>query len=306
MKFSSKLVPASLAALAAAIAVPAAAQSAAPEAAPAAAAAAEPPFPLTPEGAAQFVTAAEKDLFDYTVEASQVNWVNNTYITEDTEALNAEQDATLTKMMVGNAVKAARYAQAPGLDYDTNRILSRMRTAITSPAPTRAGAAEEVAKIKGGLQGTFDFLDRQRLTDYPRGIRQNRIGINPCQFSELVAGTGSRDQTRGTGARIGIARVGQQVADRALKTLLGQDHRRSAKRIQSEYACNAGAFGAAHYHDILASHTLDTGRSNTQFKTGNRVQSRQRTKTNSHDALLNKFCAPPRKHANSMVKRRDG
>ncbi len=105
--------------------------------------------------AKEFTETAAVDFLEQLNRSSKSEWVYSTYITEDTEALNAEQDATLTKMIVGNAVKAARYAQAPGLDYDTSRILGRMRTAITSPAPTRAGAAEEVAKIKGSLQGIY-------------------------------------------------------------------------------------------------------------------------------------------------------
>ncbi|MDO9367516.1 MAG: peptidase M2 family protein, partial [Sphingopyxis sp.] len=40
-----------------------------------------------------FIAAAEKDLFDYTVEASQVNWVNSTYLTEDTDAMASRINA---------------------------------------------------------------------------------------------------------------------------------------------------------------------------------------------------------------------
>ena len=55
-------------ALSLAVATPAFAQTA-PTAAPTAA------------DADAFIASVEKDLFDYTVEASQVNWVNSTYIT---------------------------------------------------------------------------------------------------------------------------------------------------------------------------------------------------------------------------------
>ena len=36
-----------------------------------------------------FIAAAEKDLFDFTVEASKVQWINATYITDDTDAMAA-------------------------------------------------------------------------------------------------------------------------------------------------------------------------------------------------------------------------
>src|SRR3546814_8104519 len=61
-------------ALSLAVATPALAQSA-----PTAASAAAP----TAADADAFIAGVEKDLFDYSVEASQVNWVNSTYITED-------------------------------------------------------------------------------------------------------------------------------------------------------------------------------------------------------------------------------
>jgi len=120
-----------------------AAPTAAPSAAPSAA------------DAKQFVDQAADAYLDQVNRAARAEWVYSTYINQDTEALNAEQEAILTKLQVSNAAKAATLAGAPGLDYDTNRILSRMRTLITTPAPTRAGAAEEVAKLKGSLQGTY-------------------------------------------------------------------------------------------------------------------------------------------------------
>src|SRR3546814_8704204 len=71
-------------ALSLAVATPALAQSA-----PTAASAAAP----TAAEADAFIAGVEKDLFDYSVEASQVNWVNSTYITEDTAAMAARINA---------------------------------------------------------------------------------------------------------------------------------------------------------------------------------------------------------------------
>ena len=127
-----KFAPVALTALAISLATPSFAQD------KAGTASAKP----TAAEAKEFTEPAAVDFLDQLNRTSKSEWVYSTYITEDTEALNAEQDATLTKMMVGNAVKAARYAQAPGLDYDTNRILSRMRTAITSPKPANNDTAD--------------------------------------------------------------------------------------------------------------------------------------------------------------------
>ncbi|MCL4671802.1 MAG: M2 family metallopeptidase [Sphingomonadaceae bacterium] len=113
---------------------------------------AEPP---TAEAAREFVDEAAVKFLDQINRQARAEWVYSTYITEDTEALNAEQEAILTMMLVSNAAAAAHHARAAGLDYDTNRILNRMRTVITTPAPSRDGAAVEVATFKGRLQGIY-------------------------------------------------------------------------------------------------------------------------------------------------------
>lgn len=102
-----------------------------------------------------FVAAVEKDLFDYTVEGSQVNWVNSTYITEDTDAMAARINAIGTEKSVKYALEAAKYAQVPGLDYDTKRKLDILRNGIVLPAPTTPGAAQELARIQTGLQSQY-------------------------------------------------------------------------------------------------------------------------------------------------------
>ena len=182
MKFSSTLVTASLAALAAASAVPAAAESAAPEAAPATAAAPEAPFPLTPEGAAQFVAAAEKDLFDYTVESSQVNWVNNTYITEDTDAMAARINAVGTEKSVKYALLSARYAEVSGISAELKRKLDIMRNGLVLPAPTTPGAATELNEIATSLNSQY-------------GKGKGTLNGKPINGSDIEAEMGNPERT---------------------------------------------------------------------------------------------------------------
>ncbi len=110
----------------------------------------------TPQLAAdQFVAFAEKEFAREVVEAAQADWIYNTYINQDSEALTARAEAGLTGLMVRNALTAAKHAPTPGLSYDTARKLTRMRTAITLPAPTTPGAADEVATLKARLQGIY-------------------------------------------------------------------------------------------------------------------------------------------------------
>jgi len=102
-----------------------------------------------------FVAKAEKDFAKAIVEAAQADWVYQTYITQDTEALTARAEATTNALMVANALEAAKHARTPGLSGDTARKLNRMRTAIVMPAPTRPGAAEEMSVIKARIQGIY-------------------------------------------------------------------------------------------------------------------------------------------------------
>lgn len=109
----------------------------------------------TAASAGAFVEKAEKAFSEQILEAAQAEWVYQTYITPDSEAITARADAATTKMVVANAIEAATYAGAAGLDYDTARKLDRMRTAIVLPAPTRPGAAEELSTIKARMQGIY-------------------------------------------------------------------------------------------------------------------------------------------------------
>ena len=140
----TRLSSVALMALAVGLATPATAQQQ-PAADPVSAAAVE--FPLTPQGAADFVAAAEADLFDYSVDASRIAWVNATYITDDTDLLAARSGAIGTEKSVRYALEAARYAEVPGLDPELARKLVMLRTGIVLPAPTSPGAATELSTI---------------------------------------------------------------------------------------------------------------------------------------------------------------
>ncbi len=139
-------------------------------------------FPLTAQGAADFVAAAEKDLFDYGVEASQVNWVNYTYITPDTDAMAARINAVGTEKQVKYATEAARYANIPGLSYDVKRKLDILRNGIVGPASSVPGAADELNQILTGLS-----------SDYGKG--QGTLNGKPINGSDIEAEMGNLDHT---------------------------------------------------------------------------------------------------------------
>src|SRR5690606_36930671 len=121
------LASAALLAIAASLASPAVAQQSTP------AQASAPAFPMTPQGAADFIAAVEKDLFDFSVEYARISWVNATYIIDDTDALAARYGSIGTEKSVEYALEAAKYAQVSGLDPVVARKLDILRNGIVLP-----------------------------------------------------------------------------------------------------------------------------------------------------------------------------
>jgi peptidyl-dipeptidase A len=111
--------------------------------------------PATVEEARAFVAGAEKELGEFAVLNSRAQWVNSTYITEDTDAIAAHFGTIGTEMQVRLANEAARFADLDGLDYDTARKLNTLRSALVLPAPTTPGAAAELNTIATRLQSAY-------------------------------------------------------------------------------------------------------------------------------------------------------
>ena len=171
-----KLASVALSALAIALATPALAEDAAPQEQGEAA------YPHTAQGAADFVAAVEKDLAEFSIGNAQINWVNYTYIIEDTDALAAASNAELTEKQVAYAIEAAKYADIAGLDADVKRKLDILRNGIVLPAPTTEGAAAELSTITTALSSQY-------------GKGQGTLGGKPISGSDIEAEMGNLDHT---------------------------------------------------------------------------------------------------------------
>jgi peptidyl-dipeptidase A len=111
--------------------------------------------PATADAARAFVARAERELAELSLLSSRAQWVNATYITEDTDALASHFGTLGTELGVRLANEAAQYANVPGLDYDTKRKLDFLRGGLVLPAPTAPGAAAELNTIATRLQSTY-------------------------------------------------------------------------------------------------------------------------------------------------------
>jgi peptidyl-dipeptidase A len=108
----------------------------------------------TPADAEAFMRDAESRLQEAVVKASRAVWVQETYITEDTEALaasaNEEVLATTTAL-----VNDAKRFQAASLTPVLQRKFTLLKLALTSPAPNNPAERRELAQIGTWLDGTY-------------------------------------------------------------------------------------------------------------------------------------------------------
>ncbi|WDA40430.1 M2 family metallopeptidase [Erythrobacter sp. BLCC-B19] len=178
MKPAATALRCAAAALAIAFAAPLAAEEAAAPAATASAAT----YPETPEGAKAWLAMVEADLAAFATEFAHVSWINATYITHDTDTLAARYGAELTVKQVGYAGEAARYARVAGLDAETRRKLDMLRNSISLPAPSRAGAAQELNDIATRLGSAY-------------GRGKGTLNGQPINGSDIEAEMGNLERT---------------------------------------------------------------------------------------------------------------
>ena len=110
---------------------------------------------LTPADADAWVAEVEADLNAFSKEAGHVYWLNATNLNHDSNTLAAKYGAEATLKSVAYANEAAKYARIEGLSEETARKLDMLRNGITMPAPTRAGAAEELSGIATKLGSDY-------------------------------------------------------------------------------------------------------------------------------------------------------
>jgi peptidyl-dipeptidase A len=102
-----------------------------------------------------FIAQAEKELAAHAVHANRAEWINSTYLTEDTDALAAEFGARRTEMSVRFAKGAAKFDGVKGLSFEVRRKLDFLKQGIVLPAPDQPGAADELNTIATRLQSQY-------------------------------------------------------------------------------------------------------------------------------------------------------
>jgi peptidyl-dipeptidase A len=110
--------------------------------------------PATPEGVRAFLEQANAEMLRLVNAASRAGWTQSTYITVDTERMNAEASEALISAVTRFAREAARF-DAVKVGAVERRQLDVLKNALTMSAPPEPKEAEEVAQLVASMEGLY-------------------------------------------------------------------------------------------------------------------------------------------------------
>ena len=108
----------------------------------------------TPDDARKFTEDAERNLLTLNIDSGRADWIKDTYITDDTEAIDAKIDERAINAQVAYAKDATRF-EGLSLDAATARKLKLLKTSLTLATPKDPKQSEELTRITAGLEGTY-------------------------------------------------------------------------------------------------------------------------------------------------------
>ncbi|MBI1766008.1 MAG: M2 family metallopeptidase [Acidobacteria bacterium] len=109
---------------------------------------------VTAEGAEKFIADAEKRFSDATIKLSRASWVKSNFITDDTEAIEANQNEAFIALGTDLA-ETARKFDGVNLSPDAARKLKLMKLALTLPAPKDAKERKELTEVAASMEGDY-------------------------------------------------------------------------------------------------------------------------------------------------------
>jgi peptidyl-dipeptidase A len=101
-----------------------------------------------------FTENAEKGLLPLWIKSSRAQWVQETYITDDTEKISADADQEVKAVTVELAAQARRF-DGVALPEDVARKLKLLKLSVDVPAPRDPAEQAELAQINASLQSDY-------------------------------------------------------------------------------------------------------------------------------------------------------
>jgi peptidyl-dipeptidase A len=109
---------------------------------------------LTAADAQKFLADAQQKLFPLAIAGQRAGWVQETYITDDTEQIAADANRDLTAATVDLALQSQKF-RGLKLPADDARQLDLLLLSIDFPAPRDSKLTEELTRIAASLQGDY-------------------------------------------------------------------------------------------------------------------------------------------------------
>ncbi len=148
---------------------------------------------LTAEGAEKFLADAEKQYSDTAIKLSRASWVKSNFITDDTEAIEAQHNEEFIKLGTDLA-EAARKFDGVNVSPDAARKLKLLKLSLTMPAPNDEKKREELTKVAASMEGDYgkgkycpDGADKKCLSlgDLEKILAESR---NPAELKKAWLG----------------------------------------------------------------------------------------------------------------------
>src|SRR5215469_16410918 len=101
-----------------------------------------------------FMDRAEAELLKMTVLQQRAAWVQETYITDDTELLSADQNERVIARTT-ELIEEGRKYESLSLPPDLKRKFLLLKLSLTMPAPKDAKLREELTQVAASLDGSY-------------------------------------------------------------------------------------------------------------------------------------------------------
>jgi peptidyl-dipeptidase A len=114
-----------------------------------------PAAPATAADAKAFVAQVDKDLRRLWIARDRAGWVNQNFITDDTEALSASGEEATAAYVTEAITKARRFDGVAGIEPDVARQLLLLKLAQVVPAPSNAEERRELAELQSAMTAVY-------------------------------------------------------------------------------------------------------------------------------------------------------
>ena len=101
-----------------------------------------------------FIDKAEQEVFQLSIMGQRTGWVQETYITDDTEAINAAQNDRIIARIT-ELVKQSKQFDTLTLPPDVKRKFLLLKLSLGMPAPDNPKLREELTKVAASLDSSY-------------------------------------------------------------------------------------------------------------------------------------------------------